>query len=146
LSSIHVTVEDDAPVAANDTDTLDTQTLTAEGNVLSGAGTTSGSAGADHFGADGPGSLTAVSGADGSDNTFDGNGNLVVHGAYGTLTIDAQGQYTYVLDNNAQDNVKDVFTYTIVDADGDTSQATLTITVPNLNEPPTAGEGSVHVS
>ena len=38
-------------------------------------------------------------GAYGSDFSFNSDGNLVFMARYGTLTIDANGQYTYVLDD-----------------------------------------------
>ena len=143
--NLHINIADDEPIALDDTDTLDVDTLTATGNVMTGADTTSGASGKDTVGAD-DASLTAVSGADGSDSSFNSDGNLVVHGAYGTLTIDANGQYTYVLDDNAPDNVKDVFTYSLTDGDGDIDTATLTITIPNINEPPVVEGSAVSVS
>ncbi|MGH8523799.1 MAG: Ig-like domain-containing protein, partial [Gammaproteobacteria bacterium] len=93
--TLHIDIADDEPVARDDTDTVGADEQTASGNVMTGVGTTSGAPGADTVGADNA-TLTAVSGADGSDSTFDSDGNLVVHGQYGTLTIDAEGNYTYV--------------------------------------------------
>jgi VCBS repeat-containing protein len=143
--NLHINIADDAPIALDDTDTLNADEQTADGNVMTGAGTTTGAAGHDTVGADNA-SLTAVSGADGSDSSFNGDGNLVVHGAYGTLSIDAQGDYTYVRDAGAPDNVSDVFEYTLTDGDGDTATATLTIIVPDLNEPPVVAGSTVNVS
>ena len=142
-----VNVDDDTPVARNDTDGLDSAGHAA-GNVITGVGTTSGSAGADGFGADGPGQLTGVSsnGTGQSDTSFDSAGNLVVHGSFGTLTIDANGEYTYVRDPGSTAAGSEVFTYTIVDGDGDPTTATLTLALPALNKPPTAADSSVHVS
>ncbi len=134
-----VNVDDDTPVARNDTDGLDSAGHAA-GNVITGAGTTSGSAGADGFGADGPGQLTGVSsnGTGQSDTSFDSAGNLVVHGSFGTLTIDANGEYTYVRDPGSSAAGSEVFTYTIVDGDGDPTTATLTLAIPNIDHTPTA--------
>jgi len=145
--NITVTVQDDTPIANNDTDTLDSN-LTATGNVITGVGTTSGVAGADSFGADGPGGLIGISSNfnSQSDTTFDGSGNLTVHGEFGTLTIKADGSYTYTLDANSHGGGSDVFTYTITDGDGDQTTATLTIGVPSENIPPIASDSSVTVS
>jgi hypothetical protein len=52
-ATLHVTVVDDAPIAAGDTDTVAAGSYGPEtGNVITGAGTTSGAAGADSVGAD----------------------------------------------------------------------------------------------
>jgi VCBS repeat-containing protein len=70
----------------------------------------------------------------------------VVHGQYGTLTIDAEGNYTYVRDPGQTAAGVDTFHYTLTDGDGDTSTATLTIGLPNINLPPSATGDSVSVS
>ncbi|MEO7655342.1 MAG: hypothetical protein ABIS23_06640, partial [Sphingomicrobium sp.] len=138
--SLHINILDDEPIAEDDTDQTDNQTGQATGNVMTGVGTTSGVAGADTVGADNA-TLTAVEGDGGSDNGFDADGNLVVDGAYGTLTIDAEGNYTYVLFGDAPGGSVDVFTYTLTDGDGDPITATLTITNPDRQ--PTAGSNPV---
>ena len=57
-----------------------------------------------------------------------------VTGTYGTLTIGADGSYTYVADQDAADNIgsgsseTDVFTYTVWDGAA-TDTGTITITV-----------------
>jgi T1SS-143 domain-containing protein len=66
----------------------------------------------------------------------------VVNGTYGSLTIHADGTYTYTLNNgatatqslNGTDTAHDTFTYTMKDAHGLTSQATLDITVHGSND------------
>jgi hypothetical protein len=63
----------------------------AAGNAITGAGTITGQAGADSVG-DPPGHIVEVHGA-GGDSTGS-NGEFVVKGAYGTLTIEAVGSYT----------------------------------------------------
>ena len=68
--------------------------------------------------------------------TTSANGTQVT-GSYGTLTLGADGSYSYDLDdNNASanalkngDSMTEVFSYRITDADGDTSDTTLTITL-----------------
>jgi len=69
----------------------------------------------------------------------------VVAGAYGSVTIHANGTWTYTLDNNKAatqaltqgEHVFDVFTYTMHDAYGATASATLTIDVTGTNDAPT---------
>ena len=65
-------------------------------------------------------------------------------GTYGTLTIGADGSYTYTADQDAADaldagdTVTDVFTYTVTDENGETTTATITITVNGVNDTPVA--------
>lgn len=72
------------------------------------------------------------------------SGATAIDGQYGTLTIDVDGTYTYLLDDDASDPltgsdvVNEVFTYTIEDGneDGgvDTATATLTIAVTGVDD------------
>jgi len=120
-----ISVVDDVPTARNDTDQLAGGTRGPEtGNVLTGAGTTSGTAGADTPGADGA-TLTGIRGAGSEGFSTPGT----VQGQYGTLTINADGSYSYVRNPGTPGGVNDVFTYRITDGDGDTSTATLTIAI-----------------
>ena len=72
------------------------------------------------------------------------NVGVAVTGTYGSVTIAADGSYTYTLDNNdpqtqalAQgETATDQFTYTVVDANGATSSTTLTITITGTNDAP----------
>lgn len=68
-------------------------------------------------------------------------------GVYGTLTIHADGSYTYVVDNSNllvqalrtnNDVLTDIFTYLTRDVDGDNSTATLTIAILGSNDNPLA--------
>ncbi|KPM74561.1 VCBS domain-containing protein, partial [Cobetia sp. UCD-24C] len=69
-------------------------------------------------------------------NVSDTTGTEIA-GSYGTLTLNSDGSYSYVLDNSNAEvqglddgaSLTDVFTYGITDADGDVSRTTLTITV-----------------
>ncbi len=69
-----------------------------------------------------------------SESTTFANGTTIV-GTYGTLTIGANGSYTYIADQDAADSIADgssetdVFTYTVSDGNGGTDTATLTITI-----------------
>ncbi|OYT86707.1 MAG: hypothetical protein CFE46_14695 [Burkholderiales bacterium PBB6] len=56
--------------------------------------------------------------------------------AHGTLVLNANGSYTYTPDANF--NGADSFTYTLIDADGGTSTATVDITVTAVNDAPTS--------
>lgn len=58
-------------------------------------------------------------------------GTTEVNGLYGTLTIDARGNYTYTLKNGVgADSIKtpDSFIYTVKAPNGDTDTASLNIT------------------
>ena len=52
-----------------------------------------------------------------------------IQGAYGKLTLAADGTYSYLRDAGSQGGHDDVFTYTIKDGDGDLSHTTLTIAI-----------------
>jgi VCBS repeat-containing protein len=128
-----VDIVDDVPTAHADTGSVNEDGAAVTGNVVTGAG----GAVADHLGADA--TATPVSGvaAGVTGGTVSGNVGSGVAGQYGALTLNADGSYSYAVDNtNAAvnalkngDTLTDVYTYTITDADGDTSSTTLTITI-----------------
>ena len=109
----------------------------ATGNLISGAGTINGSAGTDMGGADAR--IVAVEGSGGSDNTFSA-GKLEVDGQYGTLTIDAEGNYSYVRNAGTPAGVSDVFTYTLQAQGGASDTARLIINIGDV--PMLATEGT----
>lgn len=80
----------------------------------------------DVFGADAPAykTVTSIEG---------GTLGQPVQGDYGTLTLNEEGTYTYKLGDKVDvprgETYTEQFTYTIKDADGDTSTATLTIAI-----------------
>ncbi|MBL0925063.1 MAG: tandem-95 repeat protein, partial [Sphingomonadaceae bacterium] len=144
-ANLTINIVDDVPTARNDTDSVPAGNYTAQtGNVITGVGTTSGNAGADTPGADG--ALVSGARAGTTAGTFAGVGTTI-NGQYGTLTIAANGSYTYVRNPGTPGGVNDVFTYQITDGDGDTSTATLTIAIgdlpPVVTQVPTTGEGTV---
>ena len=106
-----VRITDTAPVAANDANTIMEGDASVTGNVLTN----------DTLGVDAPTLVTQT----------------VQDGQFGQLKLNADGTYIYTLDNNnpavkalsENETVQDTFTYTITDADGDTSAAQLAITV-----------------
>ncbi|MFE8900942.1 beta strand repeat-containing protein, partial [Cobetia marina] len=130
--SLDIAILDTAPEAKADARNIGEDTTTAlDGNVINGASDT-----ADTLGADAT-SVTSVTPAGGSASDVTADDATVVTGDYGTLTLEADGSYSYVLDTtnadvqslDANQSLADVFSYTITDADGDTSSTTLTITV-----------------
>ncbi len=129
-----VRINDDTPVAVNDTNALSEDTTSVGGNILTDPT-------ADGFGADGAGSpaITAISGSGGA-GTVGGS----TTGTWGTLDLASDGTYTYNLNTTLVQGLDDgetetdTFTYTIIDADGDTSTATLTITINGANDAPVA--------
>ncbi len=81
----------------------------------------------------------------GGQSSATGNVNSAVFGTYGSITIAANGSYTYTVDNsnaavqalrNTSQTLTDLFTYEVVDAGGLTSLATLTVTIEGANDNP----------
>ena len=133
-----IEIVDDVPSAVNDVDavTEDGPTV-ATGNVVTAV---DGGLGTDANGSDG---VADTRGADGFGSiAWTGVAGSTVAGTYGTLTVDANGNYSYQLNNSLAavqglsvgETLPEVFTYTITDGDGDTSQATLTITINGAND------------
>jgi VCBS repeat-containing protein len=86
--------------------------------------------------------VTAVrTGAEGDTGT-DGTVGVALQGLYGTLTLNANGSYTYEVDNDhpdvqemtPEDSLTEYFTYTVTDNGGLTDLATLTITINGQND------------
>src|SRR5262245_8911843 len=82
-------------------------------------------------GADG-GRVTAVGGTQVPES-----GTASVAGQFGTLVIDAQGNYTYTANGSVLGSPTDTFSFTVTDRDGDpvTIQTGLTFNVKDLNTP-----------
>ncbi|CAH1649394.1 hypothetical protein BOSEA31B_10351 [Hyphomicrobiales bacterium] len=107
---------------------------------------------ADTQGADGA-SLTAIASNNpggGAPQTINPGSSAQIQGEYGTLTIHANGDYSYVRNAGTPGGVADVFTYTLADGDGDSDTATLTITIEGVkpviaNLTPSASGGDVTV-
>ncbi|OOF19178.1 hypothetical protein BZJ17_15520 [Salinivibrio sp. IB574] len=113
-------VSDSAPVAHDDSDSVASGASTG-GNVIT-AGT-----GADTLGAD----TTTVTSVSFNGTTYAVNGSTVIATSQGQLTIQPDGSYLYqssvpsTTDASTLDD--EVFSYTLTDSDGDTSQAQLTL-------------------
>ena len=77
-------------------------------------------------------------------STYNSGSPETVTGTYGTLTVGADGTYTYVADQSAADDLDasdtatDSFTYTVSDGNGETDTATLIFTVTGINDAPVA--------
>lgn len=137
--TLSVRIVDDAPTANADTNNV-SEGVTAVPTTTAGNVFVSGSAGdvSDRLGADTQANpVTAVS--------FGGMAGAIgsaLSGAYGSLTLNSDGSYSYAVDNtNAAVNalgtgstLTEVFTYTLTDTDGDTSAAALTITVHGITD------------
>ena len=145
----HITVNivDDVPEARNDWDSVtekdpaDDVPVTTTGNVIDGTrgdGQTSEESGKDTEGADSA-TVTGIANSNGAGTEAD-DGAFTIEGEYGTLTIWPNGTYTYTLDETnikvmelsgaeGEEPLKDSFTYTLTDADGDADTAELTITI-----------------
>jgi T1SS-143 domain-containing protein len=143
-ASLDITVIDDVPTAVADTDSV-VEGQTAAGNVITdtAAGDVGDTdTGADTTGADGA-SVTAVTGF----GSTTGSGPFVVTGQYGTLTIQADGSYSYLANTNLNNStlLTDTFTYTLIDGDGDPSQASLVITLTDGAAPTATKTASISV-
>ena len=114
-ATLTVRIEDDVPLAVDDDETLSGTVQagsTVGGNVLDN----------DDQGGDGA-TVTMVDGQE-----VNQTGDTIIIGQFGTLTIDANGVFTYeVTDPNQPDGPSEAFVYEITDSDGDISTATLTI-------------------
>ena len=88
-----------------------------------------------------------------SGSSYNSNGTSVT-GTYGTLTVGADGSYSYAADQDAADAldvgdmVTESFNYTVSDGSGGTDIAVITITIMGVNDTPVADDetNSVNVS
>ncbi|MFA9274719.1 MAG: retention module-containing protein [Candidatus Aquirickettsiella gammari] len=135
-TTFEATIVDDAPVANADSRTVNEDVSSGAGvtgNVVTGVNATT-----DTLGADSPGTITGVQAGATTSEISNGVGNAIA-GTYGTLTLQANGSYTYISNAaaqalNAGDTGVDTFSYTLKDNDGDVSTTTITINVTGLAE------------
>ena len=142
--TITITGSNDAPVAVADTNAEDAvvedMDASATGNVL-----------VNDTDVDAGDSKTVVgvaAGDTGADLDDAGTIRIEILGTYGRLTVSEMGDYSYVLDDTLPatdalaegESASDVFTYTMVDAEGASSNATLTIAITGSNDAPVLGE------
>ncbi|RUX31687.1 hypothetical protein EOA13_05445, partial [Mesorhizobium sp. M7A.F.Ca.US.011.01.1.1] len=145
-ASFQIAIVDDVPTAVADTDSVTEDGPTvADGNVITASGGTDANVTdgvADVKGADGA-TVTGVEA--GTVASASGHVGSVVAGSYGSITIDADGHYSYTLNNGAAavqalssgQHLTDTFTYTLTDGDGDISTTTVEITINGTNDVPT---------
>jgi VCBS repeat-containing protein len=88
---------------------------------------------------------TVIGVAAGSLANTSGDVGIGVTGTFGSISIAADGTYTYTVDNSnptvqalrtSSDTLQDVFTYTMRDTDGVTSTTQVTITIQGSNDTP----------
>ncbi|MBM9519965.1 VCBS domain-containing protein, partial [Desulforhopalus vacuolatus] len=132
------TVSNPVPTATDNTAAINEDATSVAGNAL-----TDGTPDSDPDGDDlevsairtGAETGTGTSGMVGSD----------LLGAYGTLTLNDTGGYTYAVDNTNPavqelgigDDLTDTFTYTVSDGEGGTDTAELIVTINGINDAPT---------
>ncbi|MDP2681000.1 MAG: Ig-like domain-containing protein, partial [Rhodoferax sp.] len=143
--TLTVHIVDDVPTANADTNSVtENGTATVTGNVFA---TGSANDMADRLGADS--TATPVSAI-----SIGGNAKIVGTAfatAYGNLTLNGNGSYSYTLDNNnasvnalhTGQSLSELVTYTLTDSDGDSSSSTLTLTINGHNDgTPSIGGGA----
>ncbi len=117
MSTVTINVADDGPVAVDDTAALSNADNTATGNVVTN----------DDVGFDDDGSAVTAVSFNGTTVAVPATGTATIAGNFGSLTIAADGSYTYTRSSNAGGT--DTFTYTLTDGDGDTDTADLDVAV-----------------
>ena len=143
-ADLDLRIVDDVPEAADDSDSVtEDEPLAATGNVVTGV---DGGLGSDANTTDG------VADTEGADRpvtiAWTGEAAGTVAGTYGILTVDADGNYRYDLDNadpavqalSDGDSLTETFAYTLTDADGDSTAAALTITIDGADDGVTIGD------
>ena len=146
-AQLSITIEgaNDAPVAVDDTATAieagGTAGSDATGNVLDNDTDVDGSAYGETQ------TVTTIRTGSEGDSGISGTVGSVLVGTYGSLTLNADGSYTYVIDNDdaavqalrlSGDTLNESFTYQVTDAAGLSDSATLTITIEGANDAPVA--------
>jgi VCBS repeat-containing protein len=140
-----ILITDTAPTALPDTNAVDegrgTAATTTSGNVFSSTGASGGDV-EDTLGAD-PTEVVGV-GSGTSTGSLSGNLGTPFSGVYGSIVLNADGSYTYTLNNsnpavqrlNNGQTLTETFRYTIRDSDGNESTTTLTITIRGVSDTP----------
>lgn len=144
-----VTIYDDdtTPVAQDDFDNVaeddfgEDELVSTSGNVISGINDDGDNVPADQEDTDEDGDLlTIVSFSDANETAAPGG---MITGEYGTLTMDENGEYTYILTSNDDpviqglsegDTLTDVFTYVVTDTYNTPQTATLTIIIQGADD------------
>ena len=149
-----------APVAANDSGAVTEAGVLADTTPAAGAPSASGNVLANDSDANAPlGDVLTVTGVRTGAEAAGGalqsvSGPTVITGTYGSLTLNADGSYSYALDNArpatqalaADAAVSDQFTYQVSDTHGATDLAQLTIAVTGTNDAPVANADAVSIT
>jgi len=141
--SMHVIVNDDTPTATNDGNFVVSslhQNSTPEISYSAGSG--HGLLDNDHAGADG-GKITSVHfDGDNSDHALV-NGTTTFNVDGGSLTVNADGSWSYDQTSPIQSAKTDSFSYTLTDGDGDTTTASFSINpLVDANKPVAVDDGA----
>ncbi len=123
---ITIEVADDAPVANDDSNVVEQNQNDVSGNVTDN----------DIFGVDETHIVTAIS-FNGNEVPVDITNGATINGDHGVLTINIDGSYTYISNGTNVSVVEDVFTYSLMDFDGDIDKAELVITINDIDDKPT---------
>ncbi|WP_344953217.1 VCBS domain-containing protein, partial [Zobellella aerophila] len=151
-ATLTITLEgqNDTPVAHDDSATAVEAGGVANGSVGSAATGNVLSNDTDVDGGDTKAVSAVRTGAEGSSGTA-GSVGMALVGQYGSLTINSDGSYSYVVDESnaavqalrvSGQTLSESFTYTMRDAGGLSDQATLTITIDGRNDTPLASDDS----
>jgi len=124
-ATVTINIHDDAPVAVDDVAAVPHHSLAVSGNVTDN----------DTVGEDQPGYVVSEVSFNGTAVAVPAIGTVTINGTYGAVEISHTGAYTYTSYNTALGT--DVFSYTIVDQDGDPASANLTLSVRDLDTVPT---------
>ncbi|WP_445400288.1 beta strand repeat-containing protein [Zobellella sp. An-6] len=154
-ATLTITIDgrNDAPLAVDDSATAieaggtanGTTGSNASGNVLSNDLDVDGEANGETA------TVTAIRTGAESGSGDSGTVGAALAGQYGSLTLDADGTYSYVVDESnaavqalrvSGQILSESFTYTVTDTDGLTDTATLTITIDGRNDAPLAVDDS----
>ena len=145
-ATLTITIQgaNDAPVAvANTADALEAGGIS---NSIAGTDPT-GNVLSDDTDVDAGDTKTVIGVAAGNSGTASGSVGTIVVGTYGSLVMNANGTYTYTLDNGnatveslnaSSPTLSETFTYTMTDTAGLTSTATLVVTIHGADDLPVA--------
>ncbi|MCV0380334.1 VWA domain-containing protein, partial [Nitratireductor sp.] len=142
VATITLNIGDDVPTASNDANGAAENGAAVLGNVLDND-----DLGADHGTVGTDGRVDGVVAGAGGGVTTGGTNLGGIAGTYGELVLNADGTYSYTptAGMSVPAGSTDVFTYTVIDADGDTATAELTITFSGDSFHATAGNATALV-
>jgi VCBS repeat-containing protein len=150
--TVNLTNANEGPIAVADTATA----VEAGGIANASAGTNpTGNVLTNDTDVDAGDTKTVIGVAAGSVSSSAGSVSSVVNGSFGSITIAADGTYTYTVDNNnttvqalrtTANTLTDVFTYTMRDAAGATSTTQITLTIQGANDAPSDITGTLTIA